>query len=87
MEKSLLDFLTEEQGLVREIDRLEQLAERTSKQRIFLLMNSADLEVDKQYIKQLQNDIDELNNRKFDCKRKLEEVRRSIAGYIKYLNK
>lgn len=86
MEKALIDFLTEERGLIHEIARLEELIEYTSKRRIFLLMNSTDLEVDKQYIKHLQNDIDELNNQKFDCKRKLEDVRRSIAGYLKYLN-
>lgn len=85
MEKTLLDFLTEERGLIHEIARLEELVERTSKQRIFLLMNSMDLDLDKQYIKHLQNEIDEMNNQKFDRKKKLVEVRRSIAGYIKYL--
>lgn len=86
MKKSLLDFLTEEQGLIHEIARFEELVERTSKQRIFLLMNSTDLDLDKQYIKHLQNEIDELNNQKFDRKRKLEEVRRSISGYLNYLD-
>lgn len=85
MEKALLDFLTEERGLIHEIARLEELVEHRSKRRIFLLMNSTDLELDKQYIKHLQNDIDELNNKKFDRKKELEEVRRSIAGYINYL--
>lgn len=86
MEKALLDFLMEEKELIEEIARLEGMVKRTSERRIFILMNSIDIEVDKQYIKHLQNEIDEMNNRKFDCKRKLEEVRRSIAGYFRYMS-
>ena len=86
MEKALIDFLVEEKELIREIASLEDKVKCTSDRRIFLLMNSTDLELDKHYIKHLQNNIDDLNNRKFDCKRNLEDVRRSIAGYLNYLN-
>ena len=85
MEKALIDILLEEKELIKEIANLEDKVKRTSDQRIFLLMNSMELDLDKQYIKHLQNNIDEMNNQKFDCKRKLEEVRRSIAGYIEHL--
>ena len=85
MEKALIDFLVEEKDLIREIARLEDRVKSTSEWRIFLLMNSPDCELKRQDIRQLQHDIDELNNQKFDCKRKLEEVRRSIAGYLNYL--
>ena len=87
MEKALIDILVEEKELIKEIARLEDTVKRTSERRIFLLMNTMDLDLDKPYIKHLQREIDDMNNQKFDCKRKLEEVRRSIAGYFNYVTK
>lgn len=85
MEKALIDILLEEKELIKEIAVLEDTVKRTSERRIFILMNTTDLDLDKQYIKHLQREIDAMNNRKFDCKQQLEEVRRSIAGYFKYI--
>lgn len=86
MERALIDFLVEEKELIEEIARLEDNVKSTTEWRIFLLMNSPDCEPKIREIKKLQNDIDDMNDRKFDCKRKLEEVRLSIAGYLNYLN-
>lgn len=85
MDKAFIDILLEEKELIGEISRLEDKIERSSKWRIFLLMNNTDLELDKSDIKRLQNEIDDLNNQKFDCKRKLEEVRRDITDYFKHM--
>lgn len=87
MEKPLIDILTEEKDLVKEIAILEATVKDVSDLRIHILMNYPDCDLKVQEIKRLQNEIDEMNNRKFDCKQRLEEVRRSIAGYFKYITK
>lgn len=85
MEKPLLDILFEEKDLIKEIAILEDTVKDVSDLRIHLLMNCPDCEMKVREIKRLQNEIDDMNNRKFDCKRELDEVRRSIAGYFKYV--
>ena len=87
MEKALLDVLHEEKELIKEIAVLEATVKDISDLRVHLLMNGPDCELKVTEIKRLQNEIDDKNNRKFDCKRRLEEARRSIASYFNYISR
>lgn len=82
MEKALVDILDEEMAAVRDINYLNKRIKITSDHRIDILMDDCDLAGKELYLKNLQDEIDRLNDEKVEQQRKLVEVRLELKSYF-----